>query len=114
MKTLNSYDFDKSFDQIENGEYLKLTDDLWKSLNSDEWKDVNPLGDFMKNTDRKNLRYIELPITKIDRFGLVSMDDTVNNKYLNFRKILFDKYDGKFLDLIDYHDGNVYIIKKME
>lgn len=112
MKKLINYDFTNLYSQIDNGKYLRLIDDLWDSLNSEEWKDVNPLKDFMKNTDRGDLRYIQLNISKLDRFGLSSMDENVNDKYMIFRTELNDKYKGKYLDIIDYKEGKIYIIKK--
>lgn len=113
MKYINSYRFKKLFDQIINTEYKDLYDDLWNSLKIDGWiDDASRKGHGEYGYKKDDYEYIELEIPEIDEFGLATGDDKTIEKYNDFDIELKDKiYDNGYLDLIDYDEGIVYIIK---
>ena len=113
MKYINSYKFKNLFDQIISGDYQELTDDVWDALEWDGWiDDASRLHHGKKGEDREDYEFIELDIPEADEFGLATKDEKVLDKYNDFDIELKDKlYDKGYLDLIDYEEGKVRIVK---
>ena len=113
MKYINSYKFKNLFDQIINNEYQELNDDVWDALEWDGWvDDASRLGHGEKGYKREDYEYIELEISEEDEFGLATGDEKTIDKYNDFDIELKEKiYDKGYLDLINYDEGKVFIVK---
>jgi hypothetical protein len=113
MRYLNSYKFKNLFDQILNTDYQDLTDTIWEFVLDDGWvDDASRLGHGEKGYKKDDYEYIELDIPEPDEFGLATMDEETIEKYNEFDIELKDKlYDKGYLDLIDYDEGKIYIVK---
>ena len=113
MKYINSYKFKNIFDQIINGEFQELNDDIWESLEYDGWvDDGSRLGYGERGYDKSEYEYIEIDIPEEDEFGLVTGDENTIEKYNDFDIELKEKlYDKGYLDIIDYDEGKLFIVK---
>lgn len=113
MKYIKSYKFKNLFDQIISGNYQELTDDIWEALEWDGWiDDASRLHYGKKGDKREDYEFIELDIPETDEFGLATKDDDAINKYNEFDIELKEKlYDKGYLDLINYDEGKVRIVK---
>jgi len=113
MKYINSYKFKNLFDQILTGGYQELTNDVWDSLQWDGWiDDASRLHHGKRGEKREDYEFIELDIPEADEFGLATNDEEIIEKYNEFDIELKDKlYDKGYLDIIDYDEGKVRIVK---
>lgn len=96
--------------QIQNGEYKECTEELWEDIQIDGFcEEVNNYeGDFNK----ENYSFIILRISEEDKLGLINNDPEIVEKYNQFDIYLKDNnYYPKYLDMINYDTGQIYIIK---
>lgn len=85
-----------------------VTDKIWNGIqyeNLDEEAD-NFNGVF----DRKRWVYAELPTDEEDEEGLREEKDFYLEKFNQFDILLKNTYNMKYIDLIDYETGLVYIV----
>jgi len=86
---------------------------LWRSLSEDEWETLNIEGLSEEHNlfDKDDWVIAELPISKEDKEGLMNFEDWALEKFNMFDIQLKDKYDVKLIDLIDYDQGTLHIVK---
>jgi len=116
MKYLKLYeDYKKNewsilIDEILKSEFLPITDELWESINMDGYSEE--VNDYEGDFDRNNYTYMEIELSDKDRIGLINMDEDVLERYNDF-DVYFkaEGYYPEYIDLIDYDEGKIYIIK---
>ena len=86
--------------------YQPVNDNEWEII--DEWEGITELFDIY---DRENYLIAELPIIDEDSNELKQQTDNILNKFNNFDIKLKNKYNMKYIDLIDYQNGIVKIVK---
>ena len=101
------FEFKNLFNQIQNGNYQPISDDVWGSLEIDGFPEE--VNDF----DLKHYEMLDLEIPIDDEIGLAEFNDNVVNKYNNFDIELKNSgwLEKGYLDLIDYEAGKIFIIK---
>ena len=100
--------------QIEDGKWTPLTDDLWKDILEEGW--IEDLEYVYDEVNKENIVYKKLDLVDSDKQGLIDFDDDVINDFNEFDIELKDKQEYPFpmLDMIDYENGIVYILKYNE
>ena len=105
-------DVNDYINQLNNNEYSKLTNKLFDEIEDEGW--LEQLEDFYnKKFNKNNFSFITLKLTTNDRNGLINFDDDVIEKFNDFDIKLksMSEYPFNKLDLIDYDNGVVYIIR---
>lgn len=103
---------DDYINQLNTNEYINITNKLFNDIEDEGW--LEQLEDFYnRKFDKTNFKYMTLKLTENDKQGLVNFDDDVIEKFNDFDIKLksMDKYPFKKLDLIDYDNGIVFIVK---
>jgi hypothetical protein len=103
---------DDYINQLNSNEYLKLTKKLFNDIEDEGW--LEQLEEFYnKKFDVNNFKYMMLKLTDNDKQGLINFDDDTIEKFNDFDIKLksMDKYPYNKLDLIDYDNGIVFIVK---
>jgi len=103
---------DDYINQLNSNEYLKLTKKLFNDIEDEGW--LEQLEEFYnKKFDVNNFKYMMLKLTNNDKQGLINFDDDTIEKFNDFDIKLKsrDKYPYNKLDLIDYDNGIVFIVK---
>jgi len=113
MKHIDSYKFKDIFDQIKDGDFKDLNNDIWESLEYDGWiDDASRVGYGKYGLDKEDYEYIEIDIPEEDEFGLITLDDNIIEKYNDFDIEFKDKYYNKgYLDLVNYDEGKLFIVR---
>jgi len=105
-------DVNDYINQLNNNEYSKLTNKLFNEIEDEGW--LEQLEDFYNKKFSKNdFSFTTLKLTTNDRNGLINFDDDVIEKFNDFDIKLksMSEYPFNKLDLIDYDNGVVYIIR---
>jgi len=105
-------DVNDYINQLNNNEYSKLTNKLFNEIEDEGW--LEQLEDFYNKKFNKNdFSFTTLKLTTNDRNGLINFDDDVIEKFNDFDIKLksMSEYPFNKLDLIDYDNGVVYIIR---
>ena len=105
-------DVNDYINQLNNNEYSKLTNKLFNEIEDEGW--LEELEDFYNRKFNKNdFSFTTLKLTTNDRNGLINFDDDVIEKFNDFDIKLksMSEYPFNKLDLIDYDNGVVYIIR---
>ncbi len=105
-------DVNDYINQLNNNEYSKLTNKLFNEIEDEGW--LEQLEDFHNRKFNKNdFSFTTLKLTTNDRKGLINFDDDVIEKFNDFDIKLksISEYPFNKLDLIDYDNGVVYIIR---
>ena len=103
---------DDYINQLNTNEYINITNKLFNDIEDEGW--LEQLEDFYnRRFDKTNFKYMTLKLTDNDKQGLINFDDDVIEKFNDFDIKLksMDKYPFKKLDLIDYDNGIVFIVK---
>jgi hypothetical protein len=103
---------DDYINQLNSNEYSKLTKKLFSDIEDEGW--LEQLEDFYnKKFDITNFKFMMLTLTNADKQGLINFDDDTIEKFNDFDIKLksMGKYPYNTLDLIDYDNGIVYIVK---
>jgi len=103
---------DDYINQLNTNEYINITNKLFNDIEDEGW--LEQLEDFYnRRFDKTNFKYMTLKLTDNDKQGLINFDDDVIEKFNDFDIKLksMDKYPFKKLDLIDYDNGVVFIVK---
>lgn len=99
------YEFKDLFNQIKTGKFIPLTDEVFESLEWDGWMDER------NDNNRKHYRMLELSIPQKDELALIQLNDDVINKYNEFDIELKSKFGDSFIDLINYDEGKIFIVR---
>lgn len=105
-------DVNDYINQLNNNEYSKLGDKLYSDIEDEGW--LEQLEDFYNRKFNKNdFSFTILNLTSKDKNGLIEFDDDVIEKFNDFDIKLksMSEYPFNKLDLIDYDNGVVYIIR---
>ena len=103
---------DDYINQLNINEYSKLTNKLFNEIDEEGW--LEQLEEFYGNKFNKDdFSFTTLKLTQNDKNGLINFDDDVIEKFNDFDIKLksMDEYPFRKLDLIDYDNGIVYIIR---
>lgn len=102
--------FEKYHQQIINSGFDALTEELWDELLMEGFPEE--VNDYQGDYDKNNYEYIILNISKEDKEGLKAATDDAVNKWNDFDIWLKEeqKLYPKYLDMIYYEKGEVYII----
>ena len=103
---------DNYINQLNTNEYINITNKLFNDIEDEGW--LEQLEDFYnRRFDKTNFKYMALKLTDNDKQGLINFDDDVIEKfnYFDIKLKSMDKYPFKKLDLIDYDNGVVFIVK---
>ena len=98
---------EKYFDyleQIKEGNFYNITDELFDIIKDNNWDEKS------KSYDEEEWTYRKLKIKDVDEFGLIVYDESIVDKFNEFKKLLKLKFDKYYL-YIDNENGIVYIIK---
>jgi hypothetical protein len=98
--------------QLNTNEYLCLTNKLFNDIKEEGW--LEQLKEFYnREFDKTNFKYMTLKLTDNDKQGLINFNDDVIEKFNDFDINLKsnDNYPYNKLDLIDYDNGIVFIVK---
>jgi len=98
--------------QLNTNEYLSLTNKLFSCIEEEGW--LEQLEEFYnREFDKTNFKYMTLKLTDNDKQGLINFNDDVIEKFNDFDINLksIDNYPYNKLDLIDYDNGIVFIVK---
>jgi hypothetical protein len=98
--------------QLNTNDYNKLTNKLFNDIDEEGW--LEQLEDFYgKKFTRNDFSFTTLKLTENDKNGLINFDDDVIEKFNDFDIKLksIDEYPFKKLDLIDYDNGVVYVVR---
>ena len=99
------YEFKDLFNQIKTGKFIPLSDEVFESLEWDGWMDEK------NDNNRKHYRMLELSIPQQDSMDLIQLDDEIVNKYNEFDIELKSRLGDNFLDLINYDEGKIFIVR---
>ena len=105
-------DVNDYINQLNNNEYSKLTNKLYSDIEDEGW--LEQLEDFYnRKFNKTDFSFTTLKLTSKDRNGLIEFDDDVIEKFNDFDIELksMSEYPFNKLDLIDYDNGVVYIIR---
>lgn len=109
---IESVDVNTYISQIDTNNYSLITGKLFNDIQDEGW--VEQLEDFYNRKFVKaDFEYTTLNLDADDKRGLIDFDDDIINKFNDFDIELKakDEYPFKTLDVIDYDNGKVYIIK---
>lgn len=86
--------------------YLNITNDIWNIiimewLNEEYWKIWE---------EKTNWKFIKLKISDKDINWLKELNDSIINKYNSFDIFLKEKYNLKFVDLVNYDKWEIIIV----
>jgi len=95
------------FSQIEDGEYKKMTEQVWKKVN--QTFIVDDTGD----DNMKHYKWLKLKLNKGDDELLKIMNKDKIKEYTNFYNEFQEKYHSslEYFCIIDYREGIVYVIR---
>ena len=85
--------------------YNSVDDETWEII--DEWEGLTEEFDVY---DRNKWVMAELPITDEDSNELKQETENIQEKFNQFDIMLKNKYNMKYIDLIDYKNGIVKIV----
>lgn len=105
-------DVNDYINQLNNNKYSKLTNKLFNDIEDEGW--LEQLEDFYnRKFNKSDFSFTTLKLTTNDRNGLINFDDDVIEKFNDFDIKLksMSEYPFNKLDLIDYDNGVVYIIR---
>lgn len=85
--------------------YNPVDDETWEII--DEWEGLTEEFDVY---DRNKWVMAELPITDEDSDELKQETESIQEKFNQFDIMLKNKYNMKYIDLIDYKNGIVKIV----
>ena len=85
--------------------YNPVDDETWEII--DEWEGLTEEFDVY---DRNKWVMAELPITDEDSNELKQETENIQEKFNQFDTMLKNKYNMKYIDLIDYQNGIVKIV----
>jgi len=105
-------DVNDYINQLNNNEYSKLSDNLYSDIEDEGW--LEQLEDFYNRKFNKNdFSFTTLNLTSKDKNGLIEFDGDAIEKFNDFdiRLKSMSEYPFNKLDLIDYDNGVVYIIR---
>jgi len=91
--------------KIPNLHYRAITKSIWQTIL------VEGLDEEYNAKKMRNWVYVVLPISKKDKIGLKKWKDDVIEKFNYFDYLLKEKYNMKYIDLIDYSKGIVRIVR---
>lgn len=92
-------------DIVPNLYFEPIDDETWEIV--DEWEGLTEeFGVY----DRERWFVAELPITDEDSDELVQETENIQEKFNQFDIMLKNKYNMKYVDLIDYKNGIVRIV----
>lgn len=97
---------DEYIDIVPSLNYVPVNNNEWEII--DEWEGITELFDIY---DRERYQIAELPLTDEDSEELKQETDNILNKFNEFDIRLKNKYNMKYIDLIDYENGIVKIVK---
>lgn len=95
------------FQQIENGEYKRMTELIWKKVTQTFF--VDDTGD----DNMKHYKWLKLKLTKVDEELLKEMNKEKIKEYTNFYNEFQEKYYNtlNYCCIINYREGQVFIIR---
>lgn len=105
---IESLGFENYFDQITNGNFIRINNKIWSNIKEDGFDEE------MDDNNKENYSYIVLNIPIEDQDGLKNYNNDIIDKWNEFDIMLKEKkklYDKGYLDMIDYDNGKIYIIK---
>jgi hypothetical protein len=86
--------------------YFKpITDEIWEQLK------IEGLTEEFSN-QKKDWRFAILPISKFDKEGLKKFDENIVNKFANWDYDIKEKYNMKYIDLINYKKGEIIVLRR--
>jgi hypothetical protein len=103
----NGISFDELFHQIETSSFIPITNRI-KNILDDEG-----IFDEFDDFDINNYQYMNLKISDDDKIGLMELNPDHLDKFNEFDIQLKDKYKMKYIDFIDYDNGNIIIVRKV-
>jgi hypothetical protein len=91
--------------------WIPLTDKLYNDIMEEGW--IDDLEYVYKNINKNDIVYKELILIDEDKSGLIEFDDDIINNFNEFDIEIKDKqkYPFNMIDMIDYENGKVYILK---
>jgi len=100
--------------QINDEKWTPLTDELWNDILEEGW--IEDLEYVYDEVNKEDIVYKELDLVEEDKQGLINFDDDIVNDFNEFDIELKDKqeYPYPIIDMIDYENGIVYILKYKE
>jgi hypothetical protein len=101
--------------QINNDEGWKLiTDELYNDLLDEGW--IEDLEYVYGDVNKEDIVFKELELIDEDRIGLINFYDDILNDFneLDIEIKNGQKYPFNMIDMIDYNNGKVYILKYNE
>lgn len=95
------------FSQIENGDFKRMNEEIWKKINQTFF--IDDTGD----DNMKHYKWMKLKLPKGDNELLMSMDKNKIKEYTNFFNEFQERYYSslEYFCIIDYKQGIVYIIR---
>ena len=95
------------FQQIENGEYKRMTELIWKKVTQTFF--VDDTGD----DNMKHYKWLKLKLNKDDEELLKEMNKEKIKEYTNFYNEFQEKYYNtlNYCCIINYREGQVFIIR---
>jgi hypothetical protein len=116
IKTFENFSSDIEYllEQINGKDWKIISDNMFNDLKDEGW--IGELTEVYGGLSKDNFTYIELDILESDEQGLIEFDDNTLNKFNDFDVKLKEnqEYPFKVIDMIDYDNGKVYIIKFQE
>lgn len=98
--------FQDFFDQIENGRYVPIDDNIFDTIVAEGWDETTGIG------IKRMYDYIILEINCDEEQGLMNFDKDTVEKFNKFDIALKDMYGvKKYIDLVDYDAGVVRIVR---
>jgi archaellum component FlaC len=101
--------------QINNDKGWKpITDELYNDLLDEGW--IEDLEYVYDDVNKEDIVFKELELIDEDRIGLMNFDDDILNDFneLDIEIKNGQKYPFNMIDMIDYNNGKVYILKYNE
>lgn len=95
----------------DNKGWKPITDKLFNNISEEGW--LEDLEYVYDDVNKEDIIFKELDLIDEDKKGLISFDDDIINDFNEFDIELKDgqKYPYNIIDMIDYDNGKVYILK---
>jgi len=99
------YNFNNYFSQLNTKIFKNVTQDIFETI------DCEGLTEEYDSYNKSDWKYVEIDLTDQDINGLKKFDVDTINKFNQFDIQLKEKFSMKYVDLIDYDNGKVFIVK---
>ena len=97
--------------QIKDPKWFPITGEIWNDINEEGW--VEDLEYVYDDVNKEDIVYKKLELSDEDKEGLITFDDDILNDFNELDIEIKDKqkYPFDMIDMIDYENGIVYILK---